>query len=82
MSKQINLVVNGKGGVGKSFFATILVQYLKDGCIAHRVFDNDHENSTLKRFHAEAKSVSLDDKRRLDAIFRATETSSVSTDSY
>lgn len=29
MSKQINLVINGKGGVGKSFFATNLVQYLK-----------------------------------------------------
>ena len=30
MTKQINLVINGKGGVGKSFFATNFVQYLKD----------------------------------------------------
>jgi cellulose biosynthesis protein BcsQ len=30
MQKQINLVLNGKGGVGKSFFATNFVQYLKD----------------------------------------------------
>ena len=30
MAKQINLVINGKGGVGKSFFATNFVQYLKD----------------------------------------------------
>ncbi len=77
MSKQINLVINGKGGVGKSFFATNLVQYLKDGCIAHRAFDTDHENSTLKRFHAEAEFVSLEDKRGLDAIFHAAETSSL-----
>ena len=26
MAKQINLVINGKGGVGKSFFATNFVQ--------------------------------------------------------
>jgi hypothetical protein len=77
MSKQINLVINGKGGVGKSFFATNLVQYLKDGCIAHRAFDTDHENSTLKRFHSESEFASLEDKRGLDAIFQATETSSL-----
>jgi MinD-like ATPase involved in chromosome partitioning or flagellar assembly len=28
MSKQINLVINGRGGVGKSFFATNFGQYL------------------------------------------------------
>lgn len=35
MSKQINLVINGKRGVGKSFFASNFVQYLKDCGIAH-----------------------------------------------
>ena len=60
MSKQINLVINGKGGVGKSFFATNLVQYLKDRRLAHRAIDTDHENSTLKRFHPEAEFVSLE----------------------
>lgn len=73
MSKQINLVINGKGGVGKSFFATNLVQYLKDKGLAHRALDTDHENSTLKRFHPEAEFVSLEDKRGLDAIFHAAE---------
>ena len=29
MTKQINLVINDKGGVGKRFFATNFVQYLK-----------------------------------------------------
>ncbi len=74
MTKQINLVINGKGGVGKSFFATNFVQYLKDRRIAHRAFDTDHENSTLKRFHNEAEFISLEDKRGLDATFHAAET--------
>ena len=30
MKKQLNLILNGKGGVGKSFFAINLVQYFKD----------------------------------------------------
>ena len=77
MNKQINLVINGKGGVGKSFFATNLVQYLKDACLAHRALDTDHENSTLKRFHPEADFISLEDKRGLDGIFTAAETSSL-----
>jgi hypothetical protein len=77
MSKQINLVINGKGGVGKSFFSTNLVQYFKDSRIAHRALDTDHENSTLKRFHPEAEFVSLEDKRGLDAVFHAAETSSL-----
>jgi len=28
MNKRLNLILNGKGGVGKSFFAVNLVQYL------------------------------------------------------
>jgi hypothetical protein len=35
MNKQINLVINGKGSVGKSFLAPSFVQYLKDCGIAH-----------------------------------------------
>jgi hypothetical protein len=73
MNKQINLVINGKGGVGKSFFATNLVQYFKDAVFAHRALDTDHENSTLKRLHPEAEFVSLEDKRGLDAVFHAVE---------
>ena len=75
--QQINLVIYGKGGIGKSFFATHLVQYLKDGCLAHRALDTDHENSTLKRLHPEAEFVSLEDKRGLDPVFLAAETSSL-----
>ena len=55
MNKQINLVINGKGGVGKSFFATNFVQYLKDCGVAHCAIDSDHKNSTLKRFHPQSE---------------------------
>ncbi len=51
MKKRLILILNGKGGVGKSFFAVHFIQYLKDGQIAHAAFDSDDENSTLKRFH-------------------------------
>ena len=30
MIKRLDLILNGKGGVGKSFFAVNFVQYLKD----------------------------------------------------
>jgi hypothetical protein len=74
MSKQINLVINGKGGVGKSFFATNFVQYLKDRCLAHRAIDSDHENSTLKRFHPHAEFINLENRREIDLMFTEAET--------
>ena len=75
MNKQINLVINGKGGVGKSFFAVNFVQYLKDCGIAHCAIDSDHENSTLKRFHPEAEFINLEHRREIDRVFTASETS-------
>ena len=75
MSKQINLIINGKGGVGKSFFAVNFVQYLKDRCLVHHAIDSDHENSTLKRFHPEADFMNLEHRREIDQMFTAAETS-------
>ncbi len=74
MKKQINLVINGKGGVGKSFFATNFVQYLKDCGVEHRAIDSDHENSTLKRFHPEAEFINLEHRREIDRVFTAADT--------
>jgi hypothetical protein len=75
MSKRLVIVLNGKGGVGKSFFATNFVQYLKDRRQPHRAIDTDNENSTLKRYHREADFVDLNDPRGLDALFAAVESS-------
>src|SRR5881628_3354402 len=77
MQKRINLIINGKGGVGKSFFATNFVQYLKDQQMPHIAIDTDNENSTLKRFHPDARFVDLDNRRALDGIFGALEKSNL-----
>ncbi len=69
--KKLILILNGKGGVGKSFFAVNFVQYLKDKGIAHVAIDSDNENSTLKRFHPDTRFLDLSKRRDLDAIFAA-----------
>lgn len=71
--KRLDLILNGKGGVGKSFFAVNFVQFLKDKGIAHVAIDSDNENSTLKRFHPDAQFLDLDNRRELDGIFAALE---------
>jgi len=73
MEKQINLVLNGKGGVGKSFFASNFIQYLKDQQMPHVAIDTDNENSTLKRFHQDARFVNLANPRELDELVAAVE---------
>ena len=74
MIKRLDLILNGKGGVGKSFFAVNFVQYLKDKNILHVACDCDNENSTLKRFHGEAvEFMDLSRPRALDSMFRAFE---------
>jgi CO dehydrogenase nickel-insertion accessory protein CooC1 len=75
MKKQINLVINGKGVVGKSFFATNFVQCVKDCGVEHRAIDSDYENSTLTRFHPEAEFINLEHRREIDRVVTAAETS-------
>ena len=69
--KRLDLILNGKGGVGKSFFAVNFVQFLKDRGIAHVAIDSDNENSTLKRFHPDTQFLDLSNRRELDGIFAA-----------
>jgi hypothetical protein len=73
MKKQIDLILNGKGGVGKSFFATNFVQYLKDHQIEHVAIDTDNENSTLKRFHSDARFVNIGQSQQIDELFATLE---------
>lgn len=75
--KRLDLILNGKGGVGKSFFAVNFVQFLKDKGMAHVAIDSDNENSTLKRFHPDARFVELADRRGLDGVFSALEKSNL-----
>lgn len=71
--KRLDLIINGKGGVGKSFFAVNFVQFLKDKGVAHVAIDSDNENSTLKRFHPDSQFLDLSNQRELDSIFDALE---------
>jgi hypothetical protein len=75
--KRLDLILNGKGGVGKSFFAVNFIQFLKDKGIAHVAIDSDNENSTLKRFHPETRFLDLGNRREMDAIFTALEKSNL-----
>jgi cellulose biosynthesis protein BcsQ len=76
MIKRLDLIFNGKGGVGKSFFAVNFVQYLKDKSVQFTACDCDNENSTLKRFHGdEVQFLDLSHLRGLDAMIRALEKS-------
>ena len=72
MTKRLDLIFNGKGGVGKSFFAVNFVQYLKDKNLKFAACDCDNENSTLKRFHGDdVQFLDLSHPRGLDAMIRA-----------
>jgi cellulose biosynthesis protein BcsQ len=72
MTKRLDLIFNGKGGVGKSFFAVNFVQYLKDKGVKFVACDCDNENSTLKRFHGDdVQFLDLSHPRGLDAMIRA-----------
>jgi cellulose biosynthesis protein BcsQ len=74
MTKRLDLIFNGKGGVGKSFFAVNFVQYLKDKNVQFVAYDCDNENSTLKRFHGDnVNFLDLSHPRGLDAMIRAME---------
>lgn len=73
MSRQLNLILNGKGGVGESTFAINFVQFLKDKGLSFVALDSDNENSTLKRFHSDAGFIDLAQPRSLDDMFRALE---------
>src|SRR5437899_3759721 len=75
--KRLDLILNGKGGVGKSFFAVNFVQFLKDKGIGHIAIDSDNENSTLKRFHSDTHFIDLERRRELDGIFGALEKASL-----
>ncbi len=77
MKTHLNIILNGKGGVGKSFFATNFVQYLKDHQIEHCAIDTDNENSTLKRFHRDAEFINIANIQEIDRIFASLEKSPV-----
>lgn len=47
---QINFILQGKGGVGKSYIATLMAQYYREKKIASVCFDTDPVNQTFSQF--------------------------------
>ncbi len=60
---QINLTLQGKGGVGKSFVASLLAQYYQSRGANLRCFDTDPVNQTFAGYQAfQAETIRLGDR--------------------
>jgi hypothetical protein len=69
-TNQVHFVLQGKGGVGKSFISAILVQYFRDRAGAVQSFDTDPVNDTLSQYKGfDAKRVNIlnDETNNIDA---------------
>lgn len=60
MIKPIILFPQDKGGIGKSFVATLLHDHLVASGLKVKAFDLDHANSTFQRFVPEAEFIDTD----------------------
>lgn len=69
--RRILLFPQDKGGIGKSFIATLLYDYLTEQGVRLRCFDLDHANSTFNRYVPEAEFIDTDvDSARLAVLDR------------
>jgi hypothetical protein len=59
-NKKLIIFPQDKGGIGKSFVATLLYDYLSEHQVKLKTFDLDHANSTFQRFVTEAEFVDTD----------------------
>lgn len=59
-TKRIILFPQDKGGIGKSFIATLLHDHLLEEGVAVKAFDLDHANSTFQRLVPEAEFIDTD----------------------
>jgi hypothetical protein len=70
-SKRILLFPQDKGGIGKSFVATLLYDYLVAEGVRMKAFDLDHANSTFNRLVPEAEFIDTDtDEHNLGSLDR------------
>ncbi|SDT90509.1 ATPase MipZ [Verrucomicrobium sp. GAS474] len=77
-TKRLILCPQDKGGIGKSFIATLLYDFLVERGVKVKTFDLDHANSTFQRYVPEAEFIDTDvdaDKLAvLDRLVSALET--------
>jgi hypothetical protein len=60
LKKKLIVFPQDKGGIGKSFIATLLYDYLIEHGVKLKTFDLDHANSTFQRFVPEAQFIDTD----------------------
>lgn len=58
--KRLILFPQDKGGIGKSFIATLLFDHISDRKLRLRTFDIDHANSTFNRLVPESEFIDTD----------------------
>ena len=58
--KRLILYPQDKGGIGKSFVATLLYDHLVEAGVPVKAFHLDHANSTFQRFVPEAEFIDTD----------------------
>ncbi len=65
----IHFILQGKGGIGKSFIAVLLAQYFQQKGADLKAFDTDQENTTFAHYKAlKAQHVPvMNDSRTIDA---------------
>lgn len=69
--KKLIVFPQDKGGIGKSFVATLLYDYLTEKGVKLKTFDLDHANSTFQRFVPEAEFIDTDvDANKLAVLDR------------
>jgi len=59
-TKRLLLLPQDKGGIGKSFVATLLFDFLTEQGVRLKTFDVDHANSTFNRLVPEAEFIDTD----------------------
>jgi hypothetical protein len=70
-AKRLILSPQDRGGIGKSFVATLLYDYLVEAKVKLKTFDLDHANSTFKRLVPEAEFIHTDvDAHKLAVLDR------------
>ena len=66
MENTVHFVLQAKGGIGKSFVATLLAQHLINEAGAVRCFDTDQENTTFAHYAAlSVRHITLADQARV-----------------
>jgi hypothetical protein len=73
-AKRLILFAQDKGGIGKSFVATLLHDFLSEQGARLKAFDLDHANSTFQRYVPDAEFIDTDlDADKLAVLDRLVE---------